>query len=533
MAHFSGDNAARRNDLIRLLAAAGLLGMGCVFVWKTIGFASRALWAVNSPYELDYGEGIVWQQLEMIFDGRGYAPFKSFPAIVFHYPPLYHAATWLAATLSGANYLAAGRALSVLCTLAAAILIGMIAGYLVTGSSRKTQWICGGTAALASLSAYPVAVWSPLMRVDMLAVALSLGGICLAILAFKRPGLIYAAAISFVCSVFTKQTMVAAPAAAFLVMLFFTPRLAFRGICASVVIGLIVLLGLSAISRGEFAHHIFGYNINRFSVLRLGGVAHIVHQHAVFLLAALIGMAWCLDRIRRAPKPSRSDGPVSGEVNVPIAANWIAIVYAVATTFSLVLVGKSGSTVNYYVEWFFAVSVFVGVSVAPAVNALSERTGLAKLPRALRTPLILLPMVVSAGVFLAPPVAENAKFSDPAYAVEFQTLMKKIRNAKRPVISDNMVVLKEAGKEVVLEPAIVAELTATKVYDERPLLRLIQNREFAFFVTAGGRGDPLFDPRYSPAVVAAIYRYYPRVEKVAGLNVRSPGDPAGRKIDLP
>jgi hypothetical protein len=90
-----------------------------------------------------------------------------------------------------------------------------------------------------------------------------------------------------------------------------------------------------------------------------------------------------------------------------------------------------------------------------------------------------------------------------------------------------MVILREAGKEVLFEPAIVAELTATKGYDERPFLRMIHNRDLAFFVTNGGRGEWVFDSRYSPAVAAAIYQDYPRVQKMAGLIVHLPPVPPG------
>ena len=61
----------------------------------------------------------------------------------------------------------------------------------------------------------PVVTWAPFMRVDMLAVALSLFGLVAAFKALERPRLIYLAALLFVAAVYTKQTSIAAPAATF------------------------------------------------------------------------------------------------------------------------------------------------------------------------------------------------------------------------------------------------------------------------------------------------------------------------------
>jgi hypothetical protein len=86
---------------------------------------------------------------------------------------------------------------------------------------------------------------------------------------------------------------------------------------------------------------------------------------------------------------------------------------------------------------------------------------------------------------------------------------------------------------VVLEPAIVAELGSTGVYDQRPLIRMIRGGQFAFFVTAGGRGEALFDTRYNPPVAAAIYQAYPRIVKMAGLTVHLPAAAAAPRSALP
>jgi hypothetical protein len=514
--------ARRQRGLTRLLGAFALTAMGCVLIWRLLEFLDRACWAMLNPHELDYGEGIVWQQMRMIVDGRGYAPLKIFPAIVFHYPPVYHVLTWVVASVSGVGDLVAGRALSFLSTLSAAALVGVIAGLITTESGRAPRWICGATAGLVSLTCYPVAVWSALMRVDMVAVALSLGGLCLSMLALRKPILIYLAAIAFVGAVFTKQTMLAAPGAAFLVLIVLKPGLAVRGISACVVLGLVILCGLSIATHGEFTHHIFAYNINRFSLSRLRDVVHIVHQHIIYLLAGAIGLGLCVwQLIREAQSETPTYLRKRLSTDVEAVRLCIAIAYVVAATCMLILVGKSGAGINYYVEWFLAGSVFVGAGVRNAAYPLLHQA-VGKASVAVSFAFILIPLLVAAGAFITPHVKKVDHVKTAEDQAQLTTLIRQIKESGRPVISDNMVILREAGKEVEFEPSIVAELTSTKVYDERPLLRMIHNKAFAFFVTDGERGERNFDSRYSPAVAAAIYQDYPRVQKMAGLIVHLP-----------
>jgi hypothetical protein len=510
----------------RLAAAAALAVMASVLVWKLLVFLDRAHWAVLDPHQLDYGEGIVWQQMRMIVDGRGYAPLGVFPAIVFHYPPVYHLLAWLVAAATGANDLAAGRALSVFATLTTATFLGVITGLATVGSSRAARWTCGATAALVSLTCFPVAIWSVLMRVDMVATALTLGGFWLAMAALRRPALIYPAAIAFVCAVFTKQTMVAAPGAAFLVLLFLRPALAVRGIAACVLLGLSVLAVMSLATHGQFMRHIFGYNINRFSFERLKLLQILALVHAMYLLLAVIGVVLSWQRITRVAGPgSLTDLRRRLGADIGAMRGLMAVAYLVTTTCLLILAGKVGSSVNYYIEWFLAVSVFVGVAVRPAADAIFPATGVDAPAGAPFRLIILAPAIMAVGAFLAHALPKDDEIKTAADERELATLTRWVGAANRPVISDNMVILREARKEVVLEPAIVAELGSTGVYDERAFTRLIRDRRFAFFVTEGERGDPLFDARYRPAVAAAMYDAYPRVTKMAGLTVHMPAAP--------
>ena len=132
---------------LRRLPGYLVLIAGLLLVLRTGIYLVRAGAALRYPYQLDYGEGIVWQQLRLIGQGRGYGPIDGVPAIVFHYPPLYHQVTaWLAA-LTGGDELQTGRTLSLACTLIAAALIARLAALLAPREAEILRMFASGQAA--------------------------------------------------------------------------------------------------------------------------------------------------------------------------------------------------------------------------------------------------------------------------------------------------------------------------------------------------------------------------------------------------
>ena len=123
---------------------------------------------------------------------------------------------------------------------------------------------------------------------------------------------------------------------------------------------------------------------------------------------------------------------------------------------------------------------------------------------------------------MGPPRNEHTDYRDPARIAEMEVLRDQIAAAPRPVVSDDMVLLRRAGVPVQWEPAIFAELANTGDWDERPFVALIRQRHFAFFVTSGQRGQRLFDSRYNRAVADAMDAAYPVKRIVADYIVHLP-----------
>jgi hypothetical protein len=498
--------AGTRNGPARvaLLVGLALLGFSAL---RLLLLAGKAL---LFPYELDYGEGIVWQQMVLIFQGGGYGPIDGFPAIVFHYPPVFHAAAY-ALSATGLDPLAAGRLVSLLATLACALLVGAFAARLAEGRAAR---LCGAFAALVALAFWPVGYWAPLMRVDMLAFALGLAGIRFGLAALRRRAFVHAAALCFVAAIFTKQTAIAAPAATFLVLLVVRPRTAWTGIAACLLLGTAVLAALAIATDGGFLRHIFLYNLNRADYSRLAWIGQQALLHLFFFAAAAFaivqGLAERLPRYRgrgwRAARDTlrQRDGD---------AAFLLLLVYFVLTGLMLVLVAKSGSNLNYFIEWMLTASVFAGVAVRNSASATRPSLIAALIPAALGAQILLLPGSPPWAVSMAPP-------RQPA----LERLEAAVRASPKPIISDDMVLLMRSGKTVMWEPAIFAELASERAWDERPFIARIRDRQFGFFVTVGDRGSRLFDSRYTPAVAAAMGEAYPRRQLVAGYTVHLPAE---------
>jgi 4-amino-4-deoxy-L-arabinose transferase-like glycosyltransferase len=464
------------------------------------------------PYSLDYGEGIVWQQMLNIVAGKGYQPIGVFPAIVYHYPPVYHLTTAAVAAVFGMDGLYAGRWVSFLSTAVMMVLSSLLAASAVSRDEPRAVRICVALiAGLCLTSCYPVAKWSALMRVDMLATAFSLAGLLLVIRAPARRSAIVAAAILFVLAIYTKQTSIAAPAASFLGLLLVRPKAAFLLLAVCVVLGLSALGWLSAATDGGFLRHIILYNINRLDLSMWQFTAFILLAHADLLVVAGIGAFFALRRLR--------DGGMVGlgdrcRRDASLLALLILSIFLPLKTLMLLAMLKSGSTDNYMVEWFCAVAIFVGLAVLPALRIAFGHEA--------RISAILTVLVVLGLPFHAYQVETfgHSRKADSVHRNALAHVVDEIRASAKPVISDDMTLLIRAGRPVLWEPAITAELSHAGLYDDKAFAAMVRRGDFGFFVTEGDRGERLYDSRYNPVVADAIGAAYPRKEYIPGLLMR-------------
>jgi hypothetical protein len=122
------------------------------------------------------------------------------------------------------------------------------------------------------------------MRVDALAIFLSVTGVALFVASRRRRALGYFAFVFFVASVYTKQTSLAAPMACFILAFIEKPRYALQLLALSVSSGLAILLMLHTATNGLFLRHIITYNQNPYL---LAGLFDKLRGHAMLIGAPL------------------------------------------------------------------------------------------------------------------------------------------------------------------------------------------------------------------------------------------------------
>ena len=111
---------------------------------------------------------------------------------------------------------------------------------------------------------------------------------------------------------------------------------------------------------------------------------------------------------------------------------------------------------------------------------------------------------------------------DTTRVADLVALSNRVQTAKKPVISDDMVILLRNNRPVLWEPAIFAELASVGMWDEEPFVSRIQRGEFAMFITVGTRGMQPFDSRYNTRIADAMDEVYSIKETLAGYTLHLP-----------
>lgn len=506
----------RTAALLCAVVVAGLL------LHQLVVYARIASAAVQYPYGLDYGEGIVWQQAILLNSSLAYGDINAYPAIVFHYTPVYHAVARVLAGLFDADLLATGRALTIGSTMLLAAMVAVATDCLRGEEDTVlSRVVAAATSALLLLCIGPIVFWSVLMRVDMLAHLFSFAGIVAGIYTFRHRGLLYVAATCFLFAVFTKQNSIAAPLAWFSVAMITQRRLALRALGVCVGVGSAVVMWLSLATHGGFIRHVLTYNINRINWTQGDKILEVALPASPLILATVL----VLLQAARSPAQARRETRLWRKVITDTAssngtARLVIVTYLFTTTVSLIGILKSGAGTYYTIEWLLLLCVFGGDGMRSLGRVLAcADTRPVSIAFSVQT--LLVPILIAKQVSLAAGFNIKDATSD-ARAQQLGTLVAAIKASARPVVSDDMVLVLRSGKTVELEPAIFAELASVGRWDERRYVRRILNRDFAMFITEGDVGGALFESRYDSAVRAALARAYPAREHIAGLTLHRP-----------
>jgi hypothetical protein len=502
------------NDRIPRIISWALLGAMLVNAGL---FVSVSIKRIYLPFELDYGEGIVlWQAQHILNPALAYKSLQTYPYVVFHYPPLFHFAARLVATLTG-DLLIAGRWVSSLCSLGSAFLIGLLV-YLSAPNHVSRFWRCV-IVAVAALLPFTIEAmdWGSLMRVDMIAIFLTLAGL---VLFASGAGVrrVYAGMALMVLAMFAKQTMVAAPLACLLVAAVMKPRRALLVFGGGVLLGASLLLAGQWLTHGEFGRHLFLYNQNPFSVSQLWRATQ-VNLQKVTALVAMAALMCAILTAKLTVKCRRGGLPVVRST-LEHSRYWrLAALLSAYWCFAGLMTltaGKVGANRNYMLEF--------NLACCPLAGLLFLRMWAAarKTPFAVALPFSLVILLTIESCMFLVPRRTGGNWSGTEgqkLAREERQLTDLIRLQPGPVLSENMTALVRAGKEVPAEPAIVTVLATRGMWDESPLLELLRRRQFSRVVVQS-LDNQMF---YTPGVRAAIEQHYTVSATIGRYTVYEPG----------
>ncbi len=519
--------------------AAGLLGLALAIL-LVLGLELFHRWQASLayPYQLDPTEGFILEQATALARGETiYPPIETPPFLVGNYPPLFIAAY---APLVGREAslweLTRGRWLTIGAALLAAALLAWIA-------ARLTRRILPALLAAALfLVSYEVHHWSPFVRVDLPALALTLAGLGLFLTSRRRRWTLVVSGLFFVAAVYTRQTAVLAPLAAVIALALHDRRrlLWFAG--PALAVSILALAALEIAHGGRFLRHIILYNANvmDWAGWRMVMRNQIWYFHHFMILALAVAAAarflgwlerneWrsvsAIGRIGRQP-----DLVLVRNERIPRHARHALGIYTILAVLSLVSYAKVGAAPNYVLEPLAAVALWLAISlgwlldggltrrVLPATQldatqpALPERTSW--LPRPIWPRVagvaVCLLLLAHAGwlwqiqgiVFSTP----NPTSDDRIVAGQ---LASRLRSVEGELLSEEPFFTLLAGRQVWLDPFVLSLLAREGRWDETPFLKLIETRRFAALIVNEDLTVPRSSyARYTPAMADAIRRNY-------------------------
>ncbi len=483
------------------IIAAMALGLGLLL------FLIHAAMAVPFRYPLDYGEAPLVDQAMRLAAGQNiYRRDLSVPPYtVSNYPPLYVSLLALPLKLFGPSFFF-GRLLSAVSALGAAFFLGRLL-YVMT-RDRWAAWVAG----LTLLSVHYVVRWSPLHRVDSLALGLSTAALYVVVRHGETWRGVVATALLLVAAVYTRQSYgLAAPLAAFVWLWARRGWRAAFGLAGLVgAIGLGLLGVLSLLTEGGFVFNIITANANPFRWATVARYAREV-RHVAPILLALNGLMVLVGPLRwREVKASEGTSPLA------LWPLWLP--YLVGAALAAMTVGKVGSNVNYLLELSAALSLGAGMAVAWA----REAAGGTARPYVRGVALLL--VAVQAAMLAHATLRVVTIVRDRYQArIKLMGLEAIVARTEGPILADEyMGMLTLGGRPLYIQPFEVTQLANAGLWDQGPLLAEIRQGTFPLILIHHFRNWPVYRSRWTAEMLQAIWTSYTPTDFLANTVVYRP-----------
>ena len=451
----------------------------CVFV-AVVAFG-YFVWhqarAIAFPFPLDYGEGPLLEQARRLAHWQNIyrADLGDYPFTIANYPPVFPALLSLGVRAFGCSY-SMGRTLTFVAALVCAAHVGSIV-------RKTTGSTIGAFIGAGFFAATPYVVfWTTLVRIDLVALAFSLGAVAFAAhkpTARWTPTL---AALIVAAGVLTRQShLLAAPLA--LTCAFATQGWRRAAAFVAPFIGA-VALALVVLDRAT-AHGFFFNTVTANANQFLWPLFTIYMKDIASLYAVPIVLAIGYSATR-APWP-------------PFTARLVTF-YLVGAALSALTVGKVGAHLNYILELVAALSIFCGLA---STRWAKDSWRGAAVNAALAGSIVW--------VFADAVERTNGLDAKLNLRAEYTRLVTLVDTEQKPVIADEamgMIVL--TPHPLLLQPFEMTQLSHQGVWDQSPLLRDIQAKHFGLILINDGPATPAAwtRERWTPEMLVAIHANY-------------------------
>ncbi len=483
--------------LARALWLSVWLGLAVYFAFSLwLGFLGLAY-----PYQLDYGEGIVLWFARELARGQSIYLLPGFPYASSNYPPIAMLLSAALMPLLGDGY-AAGRLLN----FASALIVAALVYRLVMTETKDRR--AGALAALFFIGSPYIYHWVPLFRADLIGLAFAFGGVyCVWKWQAKVKGgrtvvpftfhpslrLLSLAVLLFLLALYTKQTLFAAPLAAFLAIFARNRRAAIIFALALGAVGGGAYLALDAATGGGFTFGLITSNATVFLPEQLAALLwNFVTTFPILLLLA--AWAW-IARVR-----ARQVGVLE----------W----YALISIAALVLAGRVGAWENYFFEAIAAACVFMGFQIPKFAIYNPKRTF------GLQSALPLLLFAQLALMWHDPRVAADLVAQDlPAN----QQLAALLARTPGVVISEDMGALVTSGKAVAYYTFQYSSLARSGKWDQSWELNGLRGGAFPLVILERGtREDVDHYRRFTREFVSALDEFYAQTQTIGKYEIYTP-----------
>jgi len=480
---------------------------------NSISYFSYLNKVLSCPYPAEYGEGVVYNLCVRLSEGETiYHPLDEFPYIHNPYTPLYFIISSFNLKIFGSSPNVC-RFVSIFCA------FGTILVILFMIFNRTRSLLSSVIFSLFLFSSSYFFEWSPLVRVDMTGVFLSLTGLYIADRSKKGSKLIYLSILFFLAGILTKQSLFAAPLSVIVFLFIYERRIFLRYFCLFFSGLGFLYFALQYFSEGNFFDHAIICNVIEYD-LSVALISLGITLTAYYGLTTL-SIFSCLKSFKE-----KKLGPLN-----------FYLLFTLLAGFSI---GKAGGANNHLMELIIALTLNAAISYKHISDGFSGKNSSASGLKLISlilvfTQLLSLYFIDTSITNKMSSESLGSKKKPVAWtpynqsevseynrldAKQYKEISKFIKSVDDPILCENVGLLTINNREVIYQPFQFKHLAKMDRFDEGIIIRMIEEGEFKLIILTKGSikegvswlyGDKILDSiwkNYAPIKVIGEYEIY-------------------------